>query len=151
MVDPDVDGPAAVVEKAVEALRAGRNQYAPGPGVPELRRAIASHQARHYGLDLDPEREVLVTAGATEAIAAAILALVDPGDEVVLLDEDWPASAQGLRIGVIESVKPNDKVPLRNIVIVRPTYQLSQVRMVVLRIEPHDEPPDTVPPAGGTQ
>ena len=83
---PDVDGPAAVVEKAVEALRAGRNQYAPGPGVPELRQAIASHQARHYGLDLDPEREVLVTAGATEAIAAAILALVDPGDEVVLLE-----------------------------------------------------------------
>lgn len=83
---PDVDGPAAVVEKAVEALRSGRNQYAPGPGVPELRRAVAAHQARHYGLDLDPEREVLVTAGATEAIAAAILALVDPGDEVVLLE-----------------------------------------------------------------
>ena len=83
---PDVDGPATVVEKAVEALRAGRNQYAPGPGVPELREAIASHQARHYGIDLDPQREVLVTAGATEAIAAAILSLVDPGDEVVLLE-----------------------------------------------------------------
>jgi N-succinyldiaminopimelate aminotransferase len=83
---PDVDGPSSVVEKAVEALRAGRNQYAPGPGVPELRSAVATHQARHYGLDLDPEREVMVTAGATEAIAAAILALVDPGDEVVLLE-----------------------------------------------------------------
>jgi N-succinyldiaminopimelate aminotransferase len=83
---PDVDGPSSVVEKAVEALRAGRNQYAPGPGVPELRSAVATHQARHYGLDVDPEREVMVTAGATEAIAAAILALVDPGDEVVLLE-----------------------------------------------------------------
>ena len=83
---PDVDGPPSVVEAAVEALRAGRNQYAPGPGVPELRRAVADHQARHYGLDLDPGTEVLVTAGATEAIAAAILSLVDPGDEVVVLE-----------------------------------------------------------------
>jgi N-succinyldiaminopimelate aminotransferase len=83
---PDVDGPAAVVEAAVEALRGGRNQYAPGLGVPELRQAVAAHQARHYGLDLDPKAEVVVTAGATEAIAAAIFALVDPGDEVVVLE-----------------------------------------------------------------
>ncbi|HET6652876.1 MAG TPA: pyridoxal phosphate-dependent aminotransferase [Nocardioides sp.] len=83
---PDVDGPPAVVEAAVEALRAGRNQYAPGPGVPELRAAVAAHQARHYGIDLDPDTQVVVTAGATEAIAAALLALVDPGDEVVVLE-----------------------------------------------------------------
>jgi N-succinyldiaminopimelate aminotransferase len=83
---PDVEGPAAVVEAAVEALRGGRNQYAPGPGVPELRRAVAAHQARNYGLDLDPFSEVVVTAGATEAVAAAILAFVDPGDEVALLE-----------------------------------------------------------------
>ena len=83
---PDVDGPPSVIEKAVEALRGGRNQYAPGPGVPELRAAVAAHQARHYGLELDPQSQVLVTAGATEAIAAAILALVDPGDEVVVLE-----------------------------------------------------------------
>ena len=83
---PDVDGPPSVIEKAVEALRGGRNQYAPGPGVPELRTAVAAHQARHYGLDLDPQSQVLVTAGATEAIAAAILALVNPGDEVVVLE-----------------------------------------------------------------
>ena len=83
---PDIDGPASAVEAAVEALRGGRNQYAPGPGVPELRRAVAAHQARHYGLDLDPDRQVLVTAGATEAIAAAILALVDPSDEVVVVE-----------------------------------------------------------------
>jgi N-succinyldiaminopimelate aminotransferase len=83
---PDVDGPASVVEAAVEALRAGRNQYAPGPGVPELRHAVAAHQARHYDIELDPLSEVVITAGATEAIAAAILALVNPCDEIVVLE-----------------------------------------------------------------
>jgi N-succinyldiaminopimelate aminotransferase len=83
---PDRDGPADVIEAAATALRSGRNQYAPGPGVPELRRAVARHQRRFYGLDLDPTSEVLVTTGATEGIAAALLALVDPGDEVVVLE-----------------------------------------------------------------
>jgi N-succinyldiaminopimelate aminotransferase len=83
---PDVDGPPSVVEAAVRGLRTGRNQYAPGPGVPELRTAIAAHQARHYGIDLDPATEVVVTAGATEGIAASVLALVDPGAEVVVLE-----------------------------------------------------------------
>jgi N-succinyldiaminopimelate aminotransferase len=83
---PDRDGPSSVVEAAVAALRAGRNQYAPGPGVPELREAIAGHQAKHYGIDLDPFSQVVVTSGATEAIAAAILALLDPGDEVVVIE-----------------------------------------------------------------
>jgi N-succinyldiaminopimelate aminotransferase len=83
---PDRDGPVSVVEAAVAALRAGRNQYAPGPGVPELREAVAAHQARHYDVDLDPTSEVIITAGATEAIAAAILAFVEPGDEMVVLE-----------------------------------------------------------------
>jgi N-succinyldiaminopimelate aminotransferase len=83
---PDRDGPAGAVEAAVEALRAGRNQYPPGPGFPELREAVAAHQARHYGLDLDPASQVVVTAGATEAIAAAVFALVNPGDEMVVLE-----------------------------------------------------------------
>jgi N-succinyldiaminopimelate aminotransferase len=83
---PDRDGPAGAVEAAVAALRSGRNQYPPGPGFPELREAVAAHQARHYGLDLDPASEVVVTAGATEAIAAAVLALVNPGDEMVVLE-----------------------------------------------------------------
>jgi N-succinyldiaminopimelate aminotransferase len=74
------------VERAVDALRSGRNQYAPGFGVPELRTAIAGHQRRFYGLDVDPDSEVLVTTGATEAIASALLGLVDPGDEVVVLE-----------------------------------------------------------------
>jgi N-succinyldiaminopimelate aminotransferase len=80
---PDTDGPAEVVEAAVEALRGGENQYAPLGGVPALREAILEHQRTHYGLE--PE-EVLVTFGATEAIAAALLGLLDPGDEVVLLE-----------------------------------------------------------------
>jgi N-succinyldiaminopimelate aminotransferase len=83
---PDKDGPPGVIEAAVEALRGGRNQYPPGPGFPELREAIAAHQARHYGIELDPMSEVVVTAGATEAIAAAVLGLVDPGAEVVVLE-----------------------------------------------------------------
>jgi N-succinyldiaminopimelate aminotransferase len=83
---PDEDGPPAVIAEAVRALEHGANQYAPGPGVPELRQAIARHQRRHYGLELDPDREVVVTTGCTEGIAAALLGLVDAGDEVVVLE-----------------------------------------------------------------
>ena len=83
---PDTDGPAEVIEVAVDALRGGRNQYAPGTGVPELRHAIAAHQKRFYGVDVDPDSEVGVTTGATEAIASALLGLVDPGDEVIVLE-----------------------------------------------------------------
>ncbi|MCO7239012.1 pyridoxal phosphate-dependent aminotransferase [Aeromicrobium sp. CnD17-E] len=83
---PDTDGPDVVREAAVEALRGGANQYAPGVGVPALREAVAEHQRRWYGLDVDPDTEVVVTTGATEAIAAAVLGIVEPGDEVVVLE-----------------------------------------------------------------
>ncbi|WP_107705332.1 pyridoxal phosphate-dependent aminotransferase [Nocardioides allogilvus] len=83
---PDVDGPPSVIASAVAALQSGANQYAPGIGVPALRQAIARHQQRHYGLELDPDREVVVTTGCTEGIAAALLGLIDPGDEVVVLE-----------------------------------------------------------------
>ena len=83
---PDQDGPPAVIAAAVRALEGGRTQYAPGPGVPELRQAIAAHQQRHYGIELDPDTQVVVTTGCTEAVAAALLGLVDPGDEVVVLE-----------------------------------------------------------------
>ncbi len=83
---PDVDGPASVVAAAERAMEEGANQYAPGIGVPPLRAAIARHQERHYGLVLDPNTEVVVTTGCTEAVAAALLGLVDPGDEVVVLE-----------------------------------------------------------------
>src|SRR6476469_7723517 len=83
---PDEDGPAEVLEAAAAALRAGHNQYAPIAGVPTLCDAIATHQARFYGLDVDPDDGVQVTFGATEAIAATLLALIETGDEVVLID-----------------------------------------------------------------
>jgi N-succinyldiaminopimelate aminotransferase len=103
---PDTDGPAEIAEAAVAAIRAGHNQYPPGAGVPELRNAIAEHQKRFYGLSYDPDTEVLVTAGATEAIAAAVLALVEPGDEVIALEPYYDsyaaciAMAGGVRVPV---------------------------------------------------
>ncbi|WP_326774830.1 pyridoxal phosphate-dependent aminotransferase [Streptomyces sp. NBC_01445] len=96
---PDTDGPEEIREAAVRALRDGRgNQYPPGPGVPELRTAIAAHQEHRYGLTFDPDREVLVTAGATEAIAASLLALVEPGDEVVALEPYYDSYAASIAL-----------------------------------------------------
>ncbi|MFD3452385.1 pyridoxal phosphate-dependent aminotransferase [Streptomyces sp. NPDC058691] len=91
---PDTDGPEEVREAAVRALRDGRgNQYPPGPGVPELRQAVAGHQARFHGLAYDPDTEVLVTAGATEGIAAAMLGLLEPGDEVIAFEPFYDSYA----------------------------------------------------------
>ncbi|MCX5438597.1 MULTISPECIES: pyridoxal phosphate-dependent aminotransferase [unclassified Streptomyces] len=96
---PDTDGPEEIREAAVRALRDGHgNQYPPGPGVPELRTAIAAHQEHRYGLSFDPDREVLVTAGATEAIAASLLALVEPGDEVVALEPYYDSYAASIAL-----------------------------------------------------
>jgi N-succinyldiaminopimelate aminotransferase len=104
---PDVDGPASVAQAAASAVLEGRgNQYPPGPGIPELRRAVADHQLRFYDLGFDPDREVLITAGATEAIAAALLALVEPGDEVIAFEPYYDsyaaniAMAGGVRVPV---------------------------------------------------
>ncbi|MBB2923810.1 pyridoxal phosphate-dependent aminotransferase [Cellulomonas cellasea] len=90
---PDVDGPPSVARAAQDAIAAGVNQYPPGPGIPELRHAVAAHQERRYGLVLDPDREVLVTTGATEALAAAVLALAGPGDEVLTLEPFYDSYA----------------------------------------------------------
>jgi len=104
---PDRDGPAKIAQVAADAILAGRgNQYPPGPGVPELRQAIAAHDERFYGLPYDPDGEILVTAGATEAIAAAMLALVEPGDEVIAFEPYYDsyaaniAMAGGVRVPV---------------------------------------------------
>src|SRR5918997_7179602 len=90
---PDEDGPAEVLEAAQAAMRDGRNQYAPLPGVPSLRAAIAEHQQRFYGIELDPASEVQVTMGATEAIAAAVFGLCEPGDEVLAFDPSYDSYA----------------------------------------------------------
>ncbi|WP_405855076.1 pyridoxal phosphate-dependent aminotransferase [Streptomyces sp. NBC_00090] len=110
---PDTDGPEEIREAAVRAVRDGRgNQYPPGPGVPELRQAVADHQREWYGLGYDPDTEVLVTAGATEAIAAALLALVEPGDEVIALEPYYDsyaacvAMAGGTRVPV--TLRPHE-------------------------------------------
>jgi N-succinyldiaminopimelate aminotransferase len=104
---PDTDGPAEIARAAADAVITGKgNQYPPGPGIPELRQAIAAHQERFYGLRYDPDTEVLVTAGATEAIAAALLALVEPGDEVIAFEPYYDsyqaciAMAGGVRVPV---------------------------------------------------
>ena len=91
---PDEDGPIEVLEAAHDAIDSGRNQYPPGIGVPELREAIAAHQEHWYGIPVDPDTQVLVTAGATEAIAAAILALTDgPDDEIVVAEPYYDSYA----------------------------------------------------------
>ena len=83
---PDVDGPQEVLDAAIDAIRRGLNQYPPATGAPVLRHAIAEHQRRFYGIDIDPDSEVVVTAGATEALAGALLGMLDIDDEVVLFE-----------------------------------------------------------------
>lgn len=83
---PDEDGPADVLRAAADALLDGRNQYPPMTGVPELRTAVAAANRRFWGIEVDPASEVVVTSGATEAITACLMALLDPGDEVVLIE-----------------------------------------------------------------
>lgn len=83
---PDTDGPPEVLEAAQRAVADGHNQYPPGRGIPALRHAVAEHQRTWYGQNWDPDTEVLITAGANEAMTATILALCEPGDEVILLE-----------------------------------------------------------------
>ncbi len=83
---PDYDGPPDVVKAAADALMDGRNQYPPLTGVPELRQAVAAANRRFYGLEVDPDAEVIVTSGATEAITASLMAVLNPGDECVLIE-----------------------------------------------------------------
>ncbi|MBV9023973.1 MAG: aminotransferase class I/II-fold pyridoxal phosphate-dependent enzyme, partial [Streptomycetaceae bacterium] len=95
---PDQEGPAQAIEGVVEALRSGRNQYAPMRGDQALREAIAGHQETYYKLAVDPDREVVVTTGASEAIAAALLGLIESGDEVLVLEPYYDAYAAGLEM-----------------------------------------------------
>src|SRR3954467_5914178 len=100
---PDTDGTAAMLDRATDAIRDGWNQYPPGVGLAPLRQAIVTHQRELYGLDYDADSEVLVTVGATEAIAVAVLGLCESGDEVIFFEpyyDSYPATvalASGVR------------------------------------------------------
>ena len=101
---PDTDGPADVLDAAIEAIRSGVNQYPPGPGTPELRQAVADHQQRWYGIELDPACEVVVTAGATEALAGALLGMLDAGDEVVVFEPMYDSYRAGIAMAGARAV-----------------------------------------------
>ncbi len=90
---PDEDGPASLLERAVEAIRGGGNQYPPGPGIPELRQAVGAQRLSRYGQEYDPDTEILITVGATEAIASAVLALTQAGDEVIAFEPFYDSYA----------------------------------------------------------
>jgi len=108
---PDTDGPDGMLEAAKNALFGGANQYPPGPGRPELRAAIARHRLLRYGTEYDPDSEILVTAGATEAIAATLIALTETGDEVIVIEPYYDsyaaavamAGAQRRVVGLVEA------------------------------------------------
>ena len=103
---PDTDAPREILDAAIDAINGGLNQYPPGPGMPVLRNAIAAHQQRFYGLEYDPDSEVLVTVGATEALASALIGMLDTGDEVVVFDPMFDSYAPCIAMagGVVKSV-----------------------------------------------
>ena len=124
---PDTDGPTAMIERAVEGLRGGENQYPPGPGVLELREAVSTHRESHYGLTYDPASEVLITVGATEAIAAAILGLCGPGDEVVVFEPYYDSYAATIALAGATRVP----VPLRPDATGRFGFDLDELRAAI--------------------
>jgi N-succinyldiaminopimelate aminotransferase len=135
---PDQDGPPTMVEAAIKAIRDGHNQYPPGLGTAELRQAIADHQHHFYGLAFDPDTQVLVTAGATEAITAALLALCEPGDEVVMFEPFYdsyaPATAMaGARRRVVPLRAPSWGFDLEQF-----TEAVTSRTRVVLLNSPHN-------------
>jgi N-succinyldiaminopimelate aminotransferase len=104
---PDADGPVSILDDAVAAVRGGQNQYPPGLGVPALLEAVAAHQERFYGLRVDPGTQVLVTAGATEAVAASLLALCETGDEVVVLEPTYDSYTAAITLaGAVQRSVP---------------------------------------------
>ena len=131
---PDYPGPPEVLETARRAIGTAYDQYPPGPGHPELRSAVARHHRRFTGLDYDPDTEVLVTAGATEAITAALLALLEPGDEVVLFEPmyDSYAAAVAMAGGVVRAVPLHAPAPDAGTVTSAPwTVDPAEVRRAV--------------------
>jgi N-succinyldiaminopimelate aminotransferase len=109
---PDVDGSPVVAEAAIEAIRSGKgNQYPPGPGVPELRIAVAEHQRAYYGIELDPDTQVLVTCGATEALAASLLSLLDTDDECIVFEPFYDSYPAGIAMAGAKMVPITLRAP----------------------------------------
>lgn len=113
---PDFDGPEEIRKKAAEALLRGPNQYAPSMGIPEFRQAIARNMERFYGLEVDPDLEVTVTSGATEGLCATLLGILEPGDEIILMEpwfDSYPpvAALAGARIRYVSLKPPDFKLP----------------------------------------
>ena len=104
---PDDPGPEAVRAKAADAVLNGYNQYPPMAGLPELRQAVAGHYARAQGLDLDPMSEVTITSGATEALAAAFLGLIEAGDEVVVFQPLYDSYLPMIRLAGTKISRPS--------------------------------------------
>jgi N-succinyldiaminopimelate aminotransferase len=117
---PDFDGPAFVKEAAAAAIGAGHNQYAPMPGLPALQQAVADHQRRFYGIEHDPGAEITIHAGATEALCATLAALLDPGDEAIVLEPFYDAYLPGIALA---QAKPR-VVPL-----VPPDFRLEEAAL----------------------
>ena len=135
---PDTDGPEEVLEAARRAITDGHNQYPPSVGIPSLREAIAEHQTEHHGLRLDPGTEVLVTSGATEAIAASLLGLVEPGDDVVTFEPSYDSYSAGIALaGGIKRTVPLD-LPDRSFDPDRLAAAFSDRTKVVLLNTPHN-------------
>jgi N-succinyldiaminopimelate aminotransferase len=109
---PDTDGPPAMLARAAAAMTEGVNQYPPGPGMPVLRQAVARQRARDYGLDYDPDSEILITVGATEAVSATILALCEAGDEVIVLEPYYDVYAAAIALaGAVRVAVPMHPEP----------------------------------------
>ncbi len=135
---PDGDGPEEVLEAARRAITDGHNQYPPSIGIPALREAIAEHQTHHHGLEMDPGTEVLVTSGATEAIAASLLGLVEPGDEVVTFEPSYDSYSAGIALaGGIKRAVPL-ALPERSFDAERLAAAFSDRTKVVLLNTPHN-------------
>ncbi|MFS0893255.1 aminotransferase class I/II-fold pyridoxal phosphate-dependent enzyme [Microbacterium sp. 179-I 3D3 NHS] len=136
---PDEDGPAVVLDAAREAIARGANQYPPGRGVPDLLAAISEHQRRFYGLDVDPGSEVIVTAGATEALTASLLALIDgPDDEVVVFEPYYDSyaaavSLAGARLRTVPLAAPDFQPDLERL-----AEAVTDRTRVILVNDPHN-------------
>ncbi|PCE15039.1 aminotransferase [Microbacterium sp. SZ1] len=136
---PDEDGPAEVLEAARAAISRGENQYPPGRGIPDLLVAISEHQRRFYGLEVDPQREVIVTAGATEALTATLLALIDgPDDEVVVFEPYYDSYAAavalaGARLRTVPLRAPDFQPDLEQL-----AHAVTDRTRVILVNDPHN-------------